>query len=184
MEIEAEIDRRLREIRVRARASEAADEIDRASAPPRPGGARATPGHAALSLARAYGLDYHLGTAVERILDGAAQGERGAASLWEACRLIERYIELVEQNAAGAEVHAIPQSRPVALAPPAQAPPQPQRATLAPVPEAPRQDATAAEPPPPQSVPRQLVMMALHFVVVATVTIAAIVLFALLVELR
>ena len=187
MEIEAEIDRRLREIRVRARASEAADKVDPTFPPVGAGGVRATRGEAALDLARTYGLDYHLGTAVERILEGAAEGARGRRSLEEACRLIERYMALVEQSSGRADLKAIPTGRAEELSVPTAAPArgrdvQSQRPELSPVPEPDQEGAASA--PAPQSVPHQLALMALHFFIVAAVTIAAIALFALIVELR
>lgn len=59
----------------------------------------------AASLAESLNLGFHLGLAVERIANAAAQGSSGVPALREAEWLIERYIALLEQRPIGADLH-------------------------------------------------------------------------------
>jgi hypothetical protein len=61
---------------------------------------------ASTEVAESLNLGYHLGVAVERIGIAAQQGSKGVPALREAIWLIERYIELVERRAIGADIHA------------------------------------------------------------------------------
>ena len=60
----------------------------------------------AASLAESLNLGFHLGLAVERIANAAAQGSSGVPALREAAWLIERYIALLERRPIGADLHA------------------------------------------------------------------------------
>jgi len=59
----------------------------------------------AADLAESLNLGFHLGSAVERIASGAAQGSEGVPALQEAAWLIERYIAIIENRPIGADLH-------------------------------------------------------------------------------
>jgi hypothetical protein len=60
----------------------------------------------ATAAAESMNLGLHLGSAVLRIADGANRGSEGAAELRQAIWLIERYIELLDVRALGADINA------------------------------------------------------------------------------
>jgi predicted signal transduction protein with EAL and GGDEF domain len=66
--------------------------------------AQQVPEYDATALVEVLGLSYHLGSAMERILVGASEGDAGAPRLREAAWSLRRYASILEERPMSAEL--------------------------------------------------------------------------------